>query len=241
MPNNLLDLSLLPVPTAERPLLGLTVLLVEDSRYASEAVRLMCLRSGARIRRADSLDAARRHLQVYRPTAVIVDLGLPDGQGTDLIDSLNQGDPRVPVILGTSGDAGAEAKALAAGADGFLMKPVKSLAIFQQSVLDHLPMESQPRGPRSLPKTNVEPDPVALKDDLAHVADVLNNRAEGDENTLDYIAQFLSSLAFAAEDKPLALAAATLADARESATAEDRAVIEITQLVEHRLTTAAPI
>lgn len=66
-----------------RPLGGLTVLAVEDSRFASEAVRLLCLRSGARIRRADCLRTAARHLQVYRPAAVIVDMACPTATAPD--------------------------------------------------------------------------------------------------------------------------------------------------------------
>ena len=58
----------------QRPLTGLTVLVIEDSRFASEAVRLLCLKSGARIRRADCLRSAARHLRTYRPAVVIVDL-----------------------------------------------------------------------------------------------------------------------------------------------------------------------
>lgn len=125
-------------PTARRPLLGLTVLLVEDSRFASEAIRLMCLRSGARIRRADSMETARRHLAIYRPSVLLVDLGLPDGSGLTLIEALSKATPRIDVILGTSGDTGLQAAAMAAGADGFIAKPVESLLAFHNEILRHL-------------------------------------------------------------------------------------------------------
>ncbi len=126
-------------PTAARPLLGMTVLVVEDSLYACDAMRLMCLHSGARIRRADCLRSARRHLQVYRPSVVIIDLGLPDGSGLDLIEELAATTPRVASILGASGMDGGEAGAIAAGADGFIDKPLTNLGVFQQTILATLP------------------------------------------------------------------------------------------------------
>ena len=111
-------------PRSDRPLFGLTVLVVEDSKFACEGIRLLCLRSGARIRRADCLRSARRHLQVYRPSVVIIDLGLPDGNGTELIEEINAASPRVGIVLATSGDSFGEAVALAAGADGFFCQAV---------------------------------------------------------------------------------------------------------------------
>ncbi|MDE0590251.1 response regulator [Halocynthiibacter sp. C4] len=191
-----------PPPTPTRPLLGLTVLIVEDSRYASEAMRMLCLRSGARIRRADSLASARKHLRVYRPTAVIVDMGLPDGSGAELIAELSSVAPRVGVIIATSGDPATEPTALAAGADGFLEKPVVTLTAFQEAILAHLPEENQPPGPRLVNTDEITPDPIALQDDLAHIEDVIAHGADG--NTRAYLTQFMSSIAHSANDEPLA-------------------------------------
>ena len=134
MSNRFDDFSRVPrTPTTARPLLGITVLIVEDSRYACEAVRLMCQKSGARIRRAASFKAALRHLSCYRPSVVIADMGLPDGSGVDLIGKLAQTRGRDMVLLGTSTNDEAAKAFEQAGADGFLPKPVdqqKLLAFF---------------------------------------------------------------------------------------------------------------
>lgn len=155
-------------PTAARPLLGLTILMVEDSRYACDAARLLCVHSGARLRRADCLASAHRHLEVYRPSVIIIDMGLPDGSGADLIRQVSQATPRISAILATSGDPFAEHCALAAGADGFLAKPLVSVAVFQNKILSLLPQERRPIGPRTLSDESVVADPIAYRDDMAH-------------------------------------------------------------------------
>jgi CheY-like chemotaxis protein len=195
------DIDFRPRPTAERPLLGLTILVVEDSRYSSEALRLLCLRSGARIRRADCLMSADRHLSVYRPSVAIVDLGLPDGSGLDLIRQMDNMQPRVPIILGTSG-AEAEAAARAsidAGADGFLRKPFSSLSAFQATILAHVPVQLRPKGLKLVETACVEPDPIAFREDLTHAMDLLAL----DAPPVGYLRRFLVGLARSAKDDRL--------------------------------------
>ena len=84
-------------------LFAVTILLVEDSRSASEAIRLYAAESGARVRRADSLHAASRHLAIYRPNVVMVDLGLPDGDGMALIRHLASASTPIGAIVALSG------------------------------------------------------------------------------------------------------------------------------------------
>ncbi|SEQ62905.1 Response regulator receiver domain-containing protein [Loktanella sp. DSM 29012] len=224
-------------PTALRPLLGMTLLVVEDSRFACEAVRMLCMRSGARVRRADSLTSAMKHLSIYRPTAIIVDVGLPDGSGLTLIRQLAQATPRIDVILGTSGDPDMADDVIAAGGDGFLPKPIASLSDFQQAILSHLPANRQPQGPRMLSGEQVAPDRIAYREDLEYAARVLKQDQGGD--TLDYVAGFIIGIAGSAGDTDLACMASRLIRDRRRGDATDGPLNSLTDMVTARLKTAS--
>jgi CheY-like chemotaxis protein len=185
------------------PLRGITLLAVEDSRFASDALRLICQQAGARLRRADCLAAARAHLVVYRPDVAIVDLGLPDGPGTDLIAELaGQGLP----VVAISGNPDGRDAAVEAGAVAFLEKPLPSVGAFLRLIRQLVAgVGAEP----ALPGTDHPAgDPVALRDDLARAAALV---AAGDQDP-QYVAGFLRGIARTAGDPGLeaaALAAAT--------------------------------
>jgi CheY-like chemotaxis protein len=209
------------------PLQGITILAVEDSRFASEALRLLCQRSGARLRRAETLQAAARHLSLYRPDVVIVDLGLPDGDGADLIRTLSRDRAFCPVVLATSGDPAGNTLALAAGAAAFLSKPPESLAAFQRVILRLL------RGPVAAvedgPSHPLRPDTLALRDDLSHAAALLAATRGAAQRR--YVAGFLGSLAQSADD-------ALLARAADEAAAHEAGLPRLAALVSERLSAA---
>lgn len=190
----LADLSGLTGP-ADRPLRGFTVLAVEDSRHACDLFRLLCQKLGARLRRAASLAEAEAHLRTYRPDLVIIDLGLPDGRGEGLIRRLTQSRPSAPggprpLVFGTSGDLEGRAAALAAGAQGFLDKPLPGIAAFLATLAPHLSparqevlrlaerlwarqgqaAEGEGAAPQTLPPPLPPPDPLTLRDDLCDAA-----------------------------------------------------------------------
>ena len=197
------------------PMRGITILAVEDSRFASEALRLMCQRSGARLRRAETLAAAQSHLKLYRPDIVIVDLGLPDGRGEALIRELQQRSPRPRAVLGTSGDPQGRQIALAAGADGYLEKPLESLRAFQQMLIRHLPEVADDLSGEEMV---IAPDRLALHDDLVRAAAVL--ASQPDQPHRRYVADFLTGVARHAHDPALTAAAdgAGVAPAEETLT-----------------------
>jgi CheY-like chemotaxis protein len=193
-------------PNAARPLGGQTILLVEDSRFASEAMRLTCLHLGGRIRRADCLQSARRHLMSYRPTAALIDLGLPDGSGLDLIADLARVRPRIGALIAISGSPELRQAALDAGADAFLDKPLTEVGAVRRAILA---AQGADPGAATQPALPILPDRLALRDDLIRAVELLDHAPLA--LSLGYVAQFLGGVAAAAADRPLADAAKALA------------------------------
>ena len=189
----------------ELPLQGVTILAVEDSRFACEALRLMARRAGARLRRAETIGAARAHLRLYRPDVVLIDLGLPDGRGETLIRDLISAAERPSVVMGTSGDLEGRALALAAGADGFIEKPLENLAQLCRALRPLLPeLDIYPPQVGNTPAPR--PDPLALRDDLVFAAQALQNDPDPEQRR--YLGAFLAGIARHAQDPALAAAAA---------------------------------
>jgi len=75
------------------------------------------------VAQAKSLAEARGHARTARFDVVVLDLGLPDGTGTDLIPELRGASPGTAVlVLSASLNPGSLAKASEAGADEIMDK-----------------------------------------------------------------------------------------------------------------------
>ena len=155
-----------PAPLPRRAMPAATILLVEDSRTAAEALRLIAQRAGLRMRRVETLAAARLHLRLYRADGVLVDLGLPDGSGLELIAELARSRHRPNHLAAISGDGDLRDAALAAGADCFVHKPFSAHAGLARLFGQGVPMLAPPLAP-------LAGDPLALSDDLDRAAAML--------------------------------------------------------------------
>ncbi len=104
-----------------------SVLLVEDERELRRTLRDALELEGHRVAAAASLADARAQLvhafDGDAPDVVLLDLGLPDGDGERLLATLRRaGDAPVIVISARDADA-AKIRLLDAGADDYLVKP----------------------------------------------------------------------------------------------------------------------
>lgn len=100
------------------------VLLVEDNLRLSTLVRRGLENEDFTVDGVGTLCDAEAALDTIPYDVVIMDLGLPDGDGLDLLRSLRAGGSHVPVLVLTARDGVDDrVKGLNAGADDYLLKP----------------------------------------------------------------------------------------------------------------------
>ena len=99
------------------------VLVVDDDLQILRALRINLTAHGYDVTVADSGGAALRAAAAAQPEVVVLDLGLPDLDGTEVIAGL-RGWSAVPIIvLSARADSGDKVRALDAGADDYVTKP----------------------------------------------------------------------------------------------------------------------
>ena len=100
------------------------LILIEDNHRLAESMRLSLEAEGFAVDGFETLAAARAALTGVPYDLILLDLGMPDGDGVDLIACLRRSKVATPVLIITARDGiGDRVRGLDSGADDYLVKP----------------------------------------------------------------------------------------------------------------------
>jgi len=100
------------------------VLVVDDEQQILRALQTSLRGAGYEVDTADTAEGALAAAAMRPPEAVILDLVLPDGTGTDVVRQLRTWSSAPVIVLSAVGDEHEKVAALDAGADDYVTKPV---------------------------------------------------------------------------------------------------------------------
>jgi two-component system KDP operon response regulator KdpE len=103
---------------------GQRVLVVDDEQQILRALRTSLRAAGYEVDTAETAEEALAAAAMRPPEAVILDLVLPDGSGTDVARELRTWSSAPVIVLSAVGDESEKVAALDAGADDYVTKPV---------------------------------------------------------------------------------------------------------------------
>ncbi len=142
------------------------LLLVEDDAELGRRLSERLTAAGMAVDHADCAALARDWPDLDQLAAVILDLGLPDGDGLDLLCGWRAQGRTVPILILTArGNWRDKVEGLNSGADDFLVKPVR----FEELLARLHALWRRGRGPggNSLSAGSLVLDPVARAASLA--------------------------------------------------------------------------
>ncbi|GHD92615.1 MULTISPECIES: two-component system response regulator KdpE [Pseudocitrobacter] len=100
-----------------------SVLIVEDEQAIRRFLRTALEAEGLRVFDAQTLQRGLLEAATRKPDLVILDLGLPDGDGIDFIRDFRQWSATPVIVLSARSEEHDKIAALDAGADDYLSKP----------------------------------------------------------------------------------------------------------------------
>jgi two-component system KDP operon response regulator KdpE len=105
------------------PSYGARVLIVDDETAILRVLRTNLRGHGFRVEEAETGTGALAAIQRSRPDLIVLDLGLPDIEGTEVIRSVRSESDTPIIVLSVRGAERDKVQALDLGADDYLTKP----------------------------------------------------------------------------------------------------------------------
>jgi two-component system, OmpR family, KDP operon response regulator KdpE len=128
------------------------ILVIEDEPAIRQVLRVMLVAENYRVIEADSVARAQIETRSHKPDLLLIDLGLPDGDGLTVIRRLRAWSPVPIVVLSARTLEEQKIAALDAGADDYVTKPFSApelLARVRAALRRHV------RSPESLSRLTV--------------------------------------------------------------------------------------
>ncbi|MCB9886856.1 MAG: sigma-54-dependent Fis family transcriptional regulator [Planctomycetes bacterium] len=102
-----------------------SILILEDEAALASALAILARRMGHEATTAASAAQGLQCLQERRPDLVVLDIGLPDRNGIDVLADIREREPDLPVLVITAhGNLQNAVEAKKRGASGYLVKPL---------------------------------------------------------------------------------------------------------------------
>jgi DNA-binding response OmpR family regulator len=103
------------------------VLVIEDDEYSRDAVVYLLKSEGYEIQAVGSGKSGVSGARTFHPDVILLDLGLPDVDGTQVIKHIRRDEElkKTPIIVMTGQNIEEARYAVSLGANDFLLKPIE--------------------------------------------------------------------------------------------------------------------
>ncbi len=101
----------------------ITVLIVEDDKYISNFICMSLRQEGYRYLKTETGRGAISLCYANNPDVVILDLGLPDMDGIEVIENIRSQSDKPIIVVSARQEEGEKIRALDKGADDYVVKP----------------------------------------------------------------------------------------------------------------------